>query len=166
MRVLLLGRCLLCCCRLLRCWYHQEVYQPREYELSKHMIEKPPMDTSRMVLSPMPGKLISLMVKEGDEVRVGASFSPPPPKKRPRSRALAPLAFNASPHPAGRCMCVYVWLCVCVHVCVVVRNCALLFMPVGKLEIVLSGVAMNPPVCIYFCARRSRRARRCASWRP
>lgn len=50
---------------------HVNVYSPREYELSKHMVEKPPMDTSRFILSPMPGKLVSVLVKEGDVIEEG-----------------------------------------------------------------------------------------------
>lgn len=47
------------------------VQSPREYELSKHM--HPPVleDTSDLVMSPMPGTLISFSVQEGDHVEAG-----------------------------------------------------------------------------------------------
>lgn len=44
---------------------------PREYELSKHMHEPLEVDTSDMVLSPMPGTLLSYAVKVGDAVQDG-----------------------------------------------------------------------------------------------
>jgi propionyl-CoA carboxylase alpha chain len=44
---------------------------PREYELSKHMHIPVEVDTSDMVLSPMPGALISYAVQEGDFVQIG-----------------------------------------------------------------------------------------------
>ncbi|KAI2497559.1 CoA carboxylase [Fragilaria crotonensis] len=44
---------------------------PREYELSKHMHEPLVVDTSDMVLSPMPGTLISIAVQPGDSVQIG-----------------------------------------------------------------------------------------------
>lgn len=44
---------------------------PREYELSVHMHEPILVDTSSMVLSPMPGTLIKMSVAEGDHVEVG-----------------------------------------------------------------------------------------------
>jgi propionyl-CoA carboxylase alpha chain len=44
---------------------------PREYELSRHMQPPVEVDTSNMVLSPMPGTLISYAVREGDTVLVG-----------------------------------------------------------------------------------------------
>jgi propionyl-CoA carboxylase alpha chain len=47
------------------------VMTPREYELSKHMLEKKAPDFSKMLISPMPGALVSLNVKEGDHVVVG-----------------------------------------------------------------------------------------------
>jgi propionyl-CoA carboxylase alpha chain len=47
------------------------VQSQREYELSKHM--HPPIieDTSDLVMSPMPGTLISFSVQEGDHVELG-----------------------------------------------------------------------------------------------
>lgn len=44
---------------------------PREYELSKYMHEPIMVDTSSLVLSPMPGQLIKMSVEEGDHVEVG-----------------------------------------------------------------------------------------------
>ena len=43
----------------------------RHAQLAGHMIEKTPPDTSKMLLSPMPGLLVSLHVGEGDEVEAG-----------------------------------------------------------------------------------------------
>lgn len=43
----------------------------REYELSKHMHEPIIADTSNLILSPMPGTLISFAVNEGDDVEEG-----------------------------------------------------------------------------------------------
>lgn len=43
----------------------------REYELSKHMHEPEEEDTTDLIMSPMPGSLISYAVKEGDEVEIG-----------------------------------------------------------------------------------------------
>ena len=43
----------------------------REYELSAHMKEPAKLDTSNLVLSPMPGSLISYAVKDGDVVQAG-----------------------------------------------------------------------------------------------
>jgi propionyl-CoA carboxylase alpha chain len=47
------------------------VYTMREAELAKLMPHKPPPDMSRFLLSPMPGLLVSLAVKEGQEVKAG-----------------------------------------------------------------------------------------------
>lgn len=44
---------------------------PREYELSKHMHPPKEVDTSDMVLSPMPGTLVSFAVEPGDYVQIG-----------------------------------------------------------------------------------------------
>ena len=43
----------------------------REYSYSRHMKEPPVVDTSNLVLSPMPGTLISYAVLKGDHVEVG-----------------------------------------------------------------------------------------------
>ncbi|WP_342644249.1 acetyl/propionyl/methylcrotonyl-CoA carboxylase subunit alpha [Rhodoligotrophos ferricapiens] len=47
------------------------VYTGREAELAKLMPEKLPPDTSRMLLCPMPGLMISVDVNVGDEVKAG-----------------------------------------------------------------------------------------------
>ncbi|MBT8442094.1 MAG: acetyl/propionyl/methylcrotonyl-CoA carboxylase subunit alpha [Gammaproteobacteria bacterium] len=44
---------------------------PRAAELAKHMIEKVPPDLSKFLLSPMPGLLVRLAAKEGDEIKAG-----------------------------------------------------------------------------------------------
>ena len=44
---------------------------PRAAELLRKMPEKTPADTSRLVLSPMPGLLTQLVVGEGQEVKAG-----------------------------------------------------------------------------------------------
>ena len=48
-----------------------QVLPPRAAELLLTMPEKPPADTSRLVLSPMPGLLSALVVDEGQEVKAG-----------------------------------------------------------------------------------------------
>ena len=51
---------------------HQvQVLPPHVAELSKHMIEKPPPDLSRLLLAPMPGLLTKLDVAVGDKVEPG-----------------------------------------------------------------------------------------------
>uniref|UniRef100_A0A7S2WD42 propionyl-CoA carboxylase n=1 Tax=Mucochytrium quahogii TaxID=96639 RepID=A0A7S2WD42_9STRA len=47
------------------------VYSPREYELSKHMLPKPEIDTAKWLLSPMPGALISVECNVGDKIYAG-----------------------------------------------------------------------------------------------
>ena len=47
------------------------IQSPREYELSKHMHEPLLIDTSNVVLSPMPGTLVKFSVQEGDHVEDG-----------------------------------------------------------------------------------------------
>lgn len=44
------------------------VMTPKEYELSRYMHEPHKVDTSNLILSPMPGTLISYNVKDGDSV--------------------------------------------------------------------------------------------------
>jgi len=51
------------------------VYTLREAELARLMPHKPPPDMSRYLLSPMPGLLVSLAVKEGQEVKVGETLA-------------------------------------------------------------------------------------------
>ena len=47
------------------------VRTPRQAELSKHMQEKLPPDTSKMLLCPMPGLLVTIDVEIGQEVQEG-----------------------------------------------------------------------------------------------
>ena len=44
-------------------------------ELAKHMIEKVPPDLSKFLLSPMPGLLVRLTSKEGDEIKAGEELA-------------------------------------------------------------------------------------------
>ncbi len=50
------------------------VQTPRVFELSGHMLEKVPPDTSKMLLCPMPGLVVSIAVGEGDEVEDGQAL--------------------------------------------------------------------------------------------
>ena len=50
---------------------HAYVVTPRTAELSRHMLVKEPADLSKFLLSPMPGLLVKLNVKEGDQVKAG-----------------------------------------------------------------------------------------------
>ncbi|KJE98456.1 propionyl-CoA carboxylase subunit alpha [Capsaspora owczarzaki ATCC 30864] len=47
---------------------------PREYELSKLMPKKAKADTSMMVVSPMPGTVVTIAVSAGDSVRTACSL--------------------------------------------------------------------------------------------
>eukprot|EP01138_Halocafeteria_seosinensis_P012235 gb/GECG01012503.1/.p1 GENE.gb/GECG01012503.1/~~gb/GECG01012503.1/.p1 ORF type:complete len:849 (+),score=120.11 gb/GECG01012503.1/:1-2547(+) len=47
------------------------VRTPRQQELCKFMLHKPGIDYSKVLVSPMPGSLISLAVEEGEEVEAG-----------------------------------------------------------------------------------------------
>jgi propionyl-CoA carboxylase alpha chain len=47
------------------------VRRPRVATLAGHMIEKPPADTSKQLLCPMPGLVISIAVQQGQDVKVG-----------------------------------------------------------------------------------------------
>ncbi len=63
-----------------RLWHggHQcdlSILTPREAELMKLMPEKAPPDVSRHLLAPMPGLLVSIAVKEGDEVKIGEELA-------------------------------------------------------------------------------------------
>lgn len=51
------------------------VLTPRAAELMKHMPVKEPPDMSGFLLSPMPGLLVSVAVKEGDAVRSGEELA-------------------------------------------------------------------------------------------
>ena len=50
------------------------VRTPRQAELARLMPEKLPPDTSKMLLCPMPGLIVSLNVAEGDEVQEGQAL--------------------------------------------------------------------------------------------
>ncbi len=47
------------------------VRRPRVATLAGHMIEKPPADTSKQLLCPMPGLVISIAVQQGQDVKAG-----------------------------------------------------------------------------------------------
>ena len=49
--------------------FEVSIFTPRQYELAKHIKERPKMDASKVVLSPMPGAVVSVAVKAGDKVR-------------------------------------------------------------------------------------------------
>ncbi len=51
------------------------VYTEREAELARLMPNKPPPDLSKYLLSPMPGLLVSLAVKDGQEVKAGETLA-------------------------------------------------------------------------------------------
>jgi propionyl-CoA carboxylase alpha chain len=53
------------------CALEMAVRTARAMELEKHMIPKPEVDLSKVLLSPMPGALISVSVEEGDIVEDG-----------------------------------------------------------------------------------------------
>jgi propionyl-CoA carboxylase alpha chain len=48
---------------------------PRAAELQRHMLEKTPPDLSKFLLSPMPGLLVKLVVKVGEEVKAGEELA-------------------------------------------------------------------------------------------
>ncbi|KAI9343993.1 carbamoyl-phosphate synthase L chain, ATP binding domain-containing protein [Obelidium mucronatum] len=54
--------------------FEVSVQSPRQHELSKHMKEKPKLDLTSVILSPMPGTVVSVAVKEGDVVAEGAEL--------------------------------------------------------------------------------------------
>ena len=51
------------------------ILTPRAAELMRHMPEKAPPDTSRHLLSPMPGLLVSLAVSVGQEIKAGEELA-------------------------------------------------------------------------------------------
>ena len=51
------------------------VVTPRAAELNGFMLEKVAPDLSKFLLSPMPGVLVRLNVKEGDEVKAGEELA-------------------------------------------------------------------------------------------
>jgi propionyl-CoA carboxylase alpha chain len=44
------------------------VHNQKQHELSQYMIEKPKKDLSKVIISPMPGRVVSIAVKVGDMV--------------------------------------------------------------------------------------------------
>ena len=52
-----------------------QVLTPRAAELSCHMLEKVPPDLSKFLLSPMPGLLVRMSHKVGDEVKAGEELA-------------------------------------------------------------------------------------------
>ncbi len=52
-----------------------DVFTEREAELAAHMIEKVPPDTSKMLLCPMPGLVVSIAVEPGQEVKAGEALA-------------------------------------------------------------------------------------------
>jgi propionyl-CoA carboxylase alpha chain len=51
------------------------VMLPRTAELDRLMPEKLPPDTSRLLLCPMPGQVVSLAVSEGQEIKAGETLA-------------------------------------------------------------------------------------------
>jgi propionyl-CoA carboxylase alpha chain len=51
------------------------IVTPKVAELIKFMPDKPPPDMSKYLLSPMPGLLVSIAVKEGDEINAGQELA-------------------------------------------------------------------------------------------
>jgi propionyl-CoA carboxylase alpha chain len=54
---------------------HAFVVTARTAELNKHMLVKEAPDMSKFLLSPMPGLLVKLAVKEGDTVKEGEELA-------------------------------------------------------------------------------------------
>ena len=50
------------------------VRSPRSAQLAQHMIEKLPPDTSKLLLCPMPGLVVSIAVEVGQEVQEGQAL--------------------------------------------------------------------------------------------
>ena len=55
--------------------HEAQIMSPRVAELSGFMLEKIPADTSKMLLCPMPGLVVSINVEEGDEVQEGQALA-------------------------------------------------------------------------------------------
>src|SRR5690606_22200820 len=51
------------------------VRTPRAAELAKLMPVKTPPDTSKMLLCPMPGLVVSIDVEEGEEIKAGQTLA-------------------------------------------------------------------------------------------
>lgn len=63
-----------------RLWYRGasvvgKVMTPRAAALAHHMIERVPPDTSKFLLCPMPGLVVSINVEEGQEVQAGEALA-------------------------------------------------------------------------------------------
>jgi propionyl-CoA carboxylase alpha chain len=52
-----------------------QVLSPKATMLSAHMIFKAPADTSKFLLSPMPGLLVKMAVQEGQEIKEGEELA-------------------------------------------------------------------------------------------
>ncbi|KAJ1882432.1 hypothetical protein H4R99_001550 [Coemansia sp. RSA 1722] len=52
-----------------------DVLSPKQRDLMRYMKEKEKLDTSKLVLSPMPGTIVSVAVKQGDVVAEGAEVA-------------------------------------------------------------------------------------------
>ena len=57
------------------CEFKVAIRSPRAAELAKLMPIKEPADTSNLLLCPMPGVIVSILVKEGDEVQDGQALA-------------------------------------------------------------------------------------------
>ena len=57
------------------CQMDVSIYTPRQAELARLMPKKPPPDLSKFLLSPMPGLLMALSVKEGQSVKAGEALA-------------------------------------------------------------------------------------------
>ncbi|KAI8619187.1 carbamoyl-phosphate synthase L chain, ATP binding domain-containing protein [Chytriomyces sp. MP71] len=83
------------------------VQSPRQHELSKHMKEKPKLDLTSVLLSPMPGTVVNVAVKEGDVVAEGAEMATLEAMKMqnlihsPRSGKVAKVHIKAGQSVAG-----------------------------------------------------------------
>lgn len=53
---------------------HVAVRSMREHSLARYMIPKEKLDLSKVLVSPMPGKLVSMSVEEGDAVQDGQAL--------------------------------------------------------------------------------------------
>lgn len=52
-----------------------KILTPEQQRLSKYIIEKPPQDLTKFLLSPMPGSVVSISVKPGDTVAEGTELA-------------------------------------------------------------------------------------------
>jgi propionyl-CoA carboxylase alpha chain len=51
------------------------VRRPRVAALAAHMLFKPPPDTSKLLLCPMPGLVVSIAAEVGQEVKAGETLA-------------------------------------------------------------------------------------------